>query len=263
MSAQTTDEQVRDDRGSGWYVYGIVEPDVEVLDEARGIGDPPAPVDVVRVGAVAALVSEIALDKPIGRPQDLQAHKRLLDAAAADTAVLPMRFGGVVANRDAVVDELLAPYEGQFSEALRMMAGKAQYVLRARYDEQSLVREVLAENAEAAQLADAVRGQPEASTRDARVRLGEIVYRAVEVKRAADTAEVAQALESIGEATSAREPAHELDAVHLAVLIRTSRTAELDEAVSRLAEQWRGRASVALLGPMAPYDFVVTTQPSG
>jgi hypothetical protein len=261
MSAQTTEEQDRDDRGSGWYIYGIVEPDVEVLDDARGIGDPPAPVDVVRIGTVAALVSEIPLDRPIGRSKDLQAHKQLLDAAAADTAVLPMRFGGVVASRDAVVDELLGPNEEQFKQALAAMAGKSQYVVRARYDEQTLVREVLSENSEAAQLADAVRDKPPESTRDARVRLGEIVYRAVERRREADTAEVVRALEPVGEATSAREPAHEMDAVHLAVLVESSRVDELNEALGQLADRWQGRMSIQLLGPMAPYDFVVTTQP--
>ncbi len=263
MSAQTAQKPARDERSTGWYVYGIVEPDVEVLEEARGIGDPPTPVEVVKSGSVAALVSEVPLDKPLGRPQDLQAHKQLLDAAAADTAVLPMRFGGVVATREAVVDELLAPHEEQFGQALRAMAGKAQYVIRARYDEQAVVREVLAENPDAAELADAVRDQPEASTRDERVRLGEIIYRGVEAKRQADTAEVAQALEPISEATSAREPSHDMDALHLAVLIQASRADEVGKAMRRVAERWQGRMELQLLGPMAPYDFVVATEPTG
>jgi hypothetical protein len=34
----------------------------------------------------------------------------------------------------------------------------------------------------------------------------------------------------------------------------------VEDALTELAEAWSGRANVRLLGPMAPYDFVVTTQ---
>jgi hypothetical protein len=55
-----------------------------------------------------------------------------------------------------------------------------------------------------------------------------------------------------------REPTHERDAVHLALLVETERQGELEEAVKELAGQWAGRVTMRLLGPLAPYDFVVT-----
>ena len=81
-----------------WYVYGIVGRDVEVLPEARGVGDPPAPVELVVDGSIAALVSEVPPERPLGTGDDLLNHQRLLDATVLDTPVLPVRFGAVLAE---------------------------------------------------------------------------------------------------------------------------------------------------------------------
>jgi len=102
----------------GYYVYGIVPQDVEATADARGVGDPPARVEVVRHEDIAALVSAIDVTKPLGRPEDLMAHQQLLDASSADAPVLPIRFGAVMADAEAVVNELLAPHHDEFAAAL-------------------------------------------------------------------------------------------------------------------------------------------------
>src|SRR5438105_8998253 len=56
----------------GWYVYGIVPRDVEPVPGIKGVGDPAGQVQVVRHGDIAALVSEINLTAPLGRPEDLR-----------------------------------------------------------------------------------------------------------------------------------------------------------------------------------------------
>jgi hypothetical protein len=263
MSSPSAMERQRTDVTAGWYVYGIVEPDVEVLPEARGIGDPPAAVEVVRGGGVAALVSEIILDRPIGRPDDLLAHQRLLDAVVVDAAVLPVRFGAVLTSRDAVAQELLGENEEAFAAALKAMAGRVQYVVRARYIEAALMRAVLEANPAAAKLAESIRDKPAEATRDVRIQLGEIVNNLVEAIRNTDTDRILNALEPVSEATAVRPPPHEMDAAHVALLVNTSRGGDLEQALNRIARDWAKLATVRLLGPMAPYDFVVTTKSEG
>ena len=56
-------------------------------------------------------------------------------------------------------------------------------------------------------------------------------------------------------ASVVREPTHELDAVHVALLVEITRQDELEQALSDLASDWEGRIEIRLLGPMAPYDF--------
>ena len=37
----------------------------------------------------------------------------------------------------------------------------------------------------------------------------------------------------------------------------------MEKAVEDLTRQWEGRVELGVLGPMAAYDFVGTTQPGG
>ncbi|RMI29002.1 GvpL/GvpF family gas vesicle protein [Nocardia stercoris] len=245
------------------YVYGIVPADVEPEEDATGVGDPPGKVATVRHGEIAALVSALESDRPLGTPQDLTAHAELLDGSAAVAPVLPLRFGAVMTDTDAVENELLEANEDEFRAALQELEGRAQFVIRGRYVEEAILRELLDENAEAARLKDEIHGKPEDATRNERIALGELINRAVEVKRAEDTATVISELEQLDVLVNQRDPSDEEDAVHLAVLIESARRKELEEALRRLMAEWEGRVELDLLGPMAAYDFVTKRAPQG
>ncbi|MEU4808725.1 GvpL/GvpF family gas vesicle protein [Nocardia fluminea] len=241
---------------SAVYVYGIVPADVEPEPHATGVGDPPGEVAVVRHGEVAALVSTLASDRPLGTPQDLTAHAELLDGSAAVAPVLPLRFGAVMTDAEAVASELLAANEAEFRAALAELEGRGQFVVKARYVEDTLLRELLEENAEAARLRAEIRDKPQDATRNARIALGELVNQAIEAKRAEDTRAVVAELERLEPLVNQRAPTDEEDAVHLAVLIELDRQPELEETLRGLARNWDGRVEMTLLGPMAAYDFV-------
>jgi hypothetical protein len=265
MSAPTQSAQAQPARtAQGWYIYGIVPGDVEPTGEAKGVGDPPGRVKVVRHGDIAALVSEVDVSKPLGKPDDIVAHQQILDATVAEAPVLPMRFGAVLSSKDAVVDELLAPHDEEFATALQQLEGRAEFMIKGRYVQDAVLREVLSENKEAAQLREQIRQTgDEDATRDARIRLGEIINSAIEAKREADTRAVGDALASYSISSNVREPSHEEDAVHVALLVETAKQKELKQAVDKVAQDWEGRVNLRLLGPMAAYDFVVTQPPKG
>jgi hypothetical protein len=241
-------------------VYGVVPADVELEPDVYGIGDPPVPVEVVRHGDIAALVSEIDLSQPIGRPDDLQAHQQLLDAAVHDTPVLPLRFGAVVASREAVEHEFLDEHEHEFAEALDALAERVQYVLRARYQEDVVLREVLDENGTVASLAEQIRGGDEVATRNLRIEFGELVNTAVAAKRDDDTAVLLDLLSASAVEIAVRPPTHELDAAYLALLVERDRQHDFQSDVDGIAREWQDRVTFRLLGPMAAYDFVVTVE---
>ncbi|GAA4602911.1 GvpL/GvpF family gas vesicle protein [Actinoallomurus liliacearum] len=261
MTAPGQAREAQQTRNVGCYVYGILPGDVELTPDARGLRD--GDVDLVRHGDIAALVSEIDLGGPIGRPEDLTAHERLLDDAAVEVPVLPMRFGAVLASREAVEQELLAANHDQFLAALDEIEGRVEYTLKSRYEEQAVLREIISENPDATRLLEQIQGRPEELTRDARIRLGEFINQAISAKRDADTQWVCQALSEYSQASVRRRPTHPQDAAQVAFLVETDRRAEFEKAVAKIAEVWHGRAGVRLLGPMAPYDFVITPRPGG
>ncbi|MGW6421718.1 GvpL/GvpF family gas vesicle protein [Nocardia sp. NPDC055053] len=238
------------------YVYGIVPADVEPAPDTTGVGDPPGEVAVVRHGEIAALVSVLESDRPLGTPDDLTAHAELLDGSAAVAPVLPLRFGAVMADTEAVENDLLEANESEFIAALAELEGRAQFVIRGRYVEDAILRELLDENAEAARLREEIRDKPEDATRNARLALGELINQAIEAKRAEDTSRVVSELESFEPLVNQREPSNEVDAVHVAVLVELARQQELEETLRGLAGDWDGRVEMNLLGPMAAYDFV-------
>lgn len=242
----------------GIYVYGIVPADVEIDPRAQGVGDPPSEVDTVTHGDIAALVSKVPTDEALGRPEDLAAHAALLDGAAAEVPVLPMKFGGVLTGQDQVTEELLAPHHDEFADALAELEGKAEYIVRGRYDTDAILGEILRENPELDRLRRQIRDKPVDAVRGERISLGEAVNNALADKRAADTSTATTVLQELGLSVTPREPTHEEEAVHLACLALTSQQSELESAVNRLAEQWDGRVDLRLLGPLAPYDFVVS-----
>src|SRR5437764_7581156 len=259
MPAKSDSEQApQGEQATACYIYGVVPADVESSSDAHGVGDPPGQISVVRHGEIAALVSEVKIDAPLGTAEDLTAHQRLLDSVVTEVPVLPIRFGAVVTNADAVKEEFLAPPHDEFLAALKELEGRAEYVVKGRYVEEAVLSEVLSEVPEAQDLRDQLRGQPEDATRNIRIQLGEIINQAIAAKRDADTGTLARAVGPYAVATAVREPTHEQDAVHVAVLMELGRQDELEHTIDDLGREWEGRINLRLLGPLAPYDFVVT-----
>lgn len=261
MAAKTRDKK---DQGTqqAVYVYGILPGDIELEPGTTGVGDPPGEVRVVRNGDLAALVSDVDLDKPLGRPEDLYAHEELLDAIAGDVPVLPLRFGAVVSSDEAVADELLSAHNDEFAAALEQLEGHAEYVVKGRYVEDAILREVLDEDPRAGELRDQLKGADEDATRDLRMQLGEIVSNAIEAKREQDARALGDAVADHVSASVMRSPTHDLDAVHAGFLVDLDVARDLEKAVDRLARDWDGRIELQLRGPLAAYDFVGTTTPA-
>ncbi|WP_433437677.1 GvpL/GvpF family gas vesicle protein [Nonomuraea sp. CA-141351] len=242
------------------YLYGVVPGDTKLSPDDRGLGDPAGEVQLLRHGEIAVLVSDVNVDQPLGQPGDFLAYERLLDSVAAKASVLPFRFGAVMANPEAVVEELLKPFHDEFLGALRELAGQAEYIVKGRYVESAVMGEILAENPEAAGLREAIRGRSEDVTRNERIRLGEIIAAGIEAKRDMDTRMLLDALASLYSTAVVREPTHEQDAVHVAMLAKVDEQRALEKALGRLGERWEGRVNLRLLGPLAPYDFVVAQE---
>jgi hypothetical protein len=239
----------------GVYVYGILPGDIELQRGTVGAADPPAEVRVVRHGNLAALVSDVDPAQPLGRPDDLFAHQRLLDAVATEVPVLPMRFGAVVATDDAVAQELLGAHHDELASALGQLEGHVEYVVKGRYDEAAILREMLEENPRAAQLGELVKDADPDATRELRMELGEVISEAVAAKRAQDTATLIDVAAPHVADSVLRPPSHELDAVYTAFLVAEDAANDLQTAVRQLGRDWQGRIELQLAGPLAAYDF--------
>jgi hypothetical protein len=246
------------DVGLACYLYGIVAADLVVPADLDGVDHQP--VSLVRHRDIAAVTSLMDSEHLMAGRADLMAHGRVLDAIAALGPVLPVQFGSMLQNRDAVRTDLLEPGHDRFQAMLGDLAGYSQFTVRARYDERQVLSEVVAENPEIAQLRAATREQPEDSLYGERVRLGELVSRALEAKSAEDGETLLTELERHAAAVNIRDSAGVDRLLDVAVLVHDSRRAGFEQALEELAAAFAGRAQLKLIGPTAPYDFVAVDE---
>jgi Gas vesicle synthesis protein GvpL/GvpF/Lsr2 len=162
-------------RQKGIYVYGILPADIEIAAEMPGIGEHPGLLRVICSDGLAALISEVDLSERLGSPDDLRTHSEILDATATEVPVLPLRFGTVLANEDAVADELLAARHDEFADALEELEGRAEFLGKGRYVEEGVPGEVLPGNEPAGRRPDNTQGKDPAPARGAGSELGDII----------------------------------------------------------------------------------------
>ena len=232
----------------GCYVFAIVP---------AGTPLPPADNDglaagltLVQEGDLAAVVGRVPTERPLGRASDLRAHDRVVaDLVAAGVAVLPMRFGAVVASEDGVVEELLRPHREEFGEALATLKGRVQYTVRAEYEQEAVLRGLLASRPDIRRLREA------AHDPSAQLRLGELVVHALEELRPADaTAILSELIGTVD--VRVHPPAAPEEVLHAAFLVDVSHAPAFERRVEQAAARRAGRVRMRLVGPSAAYDFV-------
>ena len=238
----------------GRYVYAVLPAAGAPTGPLTGIDG--APVEYVELGDLVAATSVISLDRPPGRRHDLMAHSQLLESLAEATTTVPVEFGAVLADRESVVADLLAPGEDHFVELINRLDGTEQFNLRGRYDEGQVLAEVVQANPHIAELRRRTRDLPEGAMHPDLVRLGEDVSAALDQTRAEDTDTILSQVEP--QVLEMRErPGAGVDHVFdVALLVERARREELEEMLEGLAEAVHERIQLSLTGPLPPYDFV-------
>jgi hypothetical protein len=148
------------------------------------------------------------------------------------------------------------PHAEELRAQLERFADKVEVSIRASYDEQRLMREVVAENPEIRRLSESLRGKPEDATYYERIRLGELVSQAVERKQDADSSRILEALRPFSADVQLAPPAHERVALNAAFLIERKRLQEFDQVLEGFAGGQAGRLHFKYTGPLPPASFV-------
>jgi hypothetical protein len=239
---------------SATYVYGLVDAEAKLPDDLKGLG-PSGRVSTIPHGRVAAIVSDVPVDRPLGTRDDLLAHEAVVDTVAATTAVLPMRFPAVVEEK-GVVEELIGPHHDHFVAVLGELEGRVQFTLKGRYEQEPVLRELVDAHPEIRALQEKVRDLPEDASYYDRVRLGELVVEALQERRDVEGAQIVQRLEPFAVRAVANLPGQPDDVVNAAFLVERERVPEFEGAVEDLGRDLVERVRLRLLGPLAPYDFV-------
>ncbi|MFJ8692345.1 GvpL/GvpF family gas vesicle protein [Streptomyces roseolilacinus] len=234
------------------YVYGITRSSHPALPEkADGVGDPPRPVRVITHGGVAALVSD-APENLRPKRRDLLAHQNVLGEAGQGGTILPLRFGGVSPDDDAVL-AVLREREAHYLERLKSLDGKVEYNVKAAHDEEAVLHQVLVDNPDLRALSQDHRATG-GGTYEQKLALGERVAAAVKHREARDAVLVQESLE--GAAVECRPgPEGTGRLVNLSFLVERDHAGAFSDAVDALRRE-HGHLVLQVNGPLPPYSFV-------
>jgi hypothetical protein len=233
------------------YVYGVVAGDRPLATD----GIDGQPVRLVTECGVGAIVSDVHDETPALGREAVTAHSRVLEALVTSHTVLPMRFGVVMEDDDAVRDGLLRVHREALLAQLERLAGRVELTLRATYEEAPLLREILTEEPQIRALQAAAKRSGGGTYVD-RIRLGEMIAAAVDARRRRDAEEIMARLTPLAEDFLLSEPRHERMALSASFLITRDDIPEFDAAVDDVGRRQQHRMRLRYTGPLPPHSFV-------
>jgi len=245
----------------GTYVYGVVPAGVKLegLDR-KGEGMPE--VWLVEVGDLAAVVSDLPANEETATRDHVLAHSHVLAAIAETTTVVPLRFGMIFPSDEAIRDDLLQARHDELTQLLERFDGRVQMTLKVAYEEEAVLREILKSNEEIAQLREAIRDSAKEESRDARIRLGELVNAEIEQRRERDAAEILEQLKSVSLASLPQPAEKELMVLNAPLLVERKQLDAFEDAVDEVAKGKEELMRFKLLGPMPAYHFTDVEEPA-
>lgn len=235
------------------YVYSIAAKDhPHRLDGVSGVGSDPSALRTVTAGPLCAVVSDIAEEiRP--KRRDLNAHQRVQELLMADGVILPLQFGYIATDDDAVRQVLESNAENYLG-ALQRLEGCAEYHVRAsQTDEVPLLQQILQDVPAARDLNDRIRsGDQDPSLPLA---LGEMVASEVQVRQETLAAGLTEALVSFSREYMAHPPSGS-DFLNLSLLVPEEQKEDLRTAEVNLAREIGSGIDLRFSGPLPPYSFV-------
>ncbi len=238
------------------YVYGITKADGDRPLPVEGVGEQAPPVHTVETKDIAAIVSDIQSTPVRGNRRNLMAHSRVLEASFKRDTVLPMRFGVVLPDDDAVRNSLLEPRYEAWREMLDRMEGLGELTLKAIYYEERILREILEEDPSIR----AMRNRSRNATGDRayldRVALGEMVAERLQAKGESEGAALLERLQRFAVDVRANPPTVERMLLNAAFLVRRDRIETFDEVMQEIGAHVAERMHFKYVGPLPPYSFV-------
>jgi Gas vesicle synthesis protein GvpL/GvpF len=222
------------------------------VDSLTGVGERKPPVRLVRHDGLTAVVSD-APERLRAKRRDVEAHERVLETLFAAGTVLPMRFGTVAADDEAVKTELASGAK-RYRELLKRLKGRVEVNVKALHKEEPVLRELLGGSRELRDRSEALRASGGGSHQD-KVALGEQLSAALEDRRSKDAEQLLAELRPHASAVKLGPPVDGCF-VNVSFLLGPTDREDFEAALSRLRQERSELMEIRLYGPLPPYSFL-------
>jgi len=235
---------------TGVYVYGVVRAEDLPAISADGVG--ATSVELVERDGLAAIVSRLPDEFRVKR-RDLDRHLQVLEEAFAETTVVPCAFGTVLASENDVETALLSDRRAELEAALDRLAGMVQLNVKAVYDEDQVLRDLVGAHPEVAKLRAESERLGDAAYYQ-QIRLGELIAELFEARRASDARTIVSELDTVSNDVAVDDPG-EYDALKASFLVGRKQVDRFDEQLERLARSLQPLIRFEVIGPLPPTAF--------
>jgi hypothetical protein len=260
MTVQTPSRMEADTASAGGlYCYGVTWAHVAPPDRETGVGGEA--VVLVADGELAALTSPVASTKVRAKRRDLLSHSEVLAAALEQGTVLPVRFGVVFKSKAALVEDLLRPRRNELASLLRRFEGRVELTVRAYYEEDAILAEIVRENRRLARLREETRQGSAAATYPLKVELGERVAEELQKRTNQDRRALLDRLRPLMLDLDVDQEPVEHQVLRASFLVERRNVSAFDDAMDDIAREHAGRIRFKYVGPLAPHSFVSVTMP--
>ena len=250
--------------GDRRYIYGIIDCDEPKHFDCDPIGDGSGDVHAAVCNGVAALVSTSAKEKYTIDRQNTLAHQRVMEHVMEQGhTVLPVKFDTIAEAKNGmgpeerIVRQVLVKRFDEFSALLGTMSTRVEVGVKALWrDMNAVFREIVDSNDEIKRLRSKIAGRQTRPQFGTRVKLGEMVKKALDAKTEREQKALLAAVRDIVVDFRKNKTFGDQMFANLALLLEKSRAEELDRKLDELADAAPGRIKLKYVGPVPPSNFI-------
>ena len=243
---------------TGCYLYGIIQADDDLELGPIGLDHDgePAPVHMLRVGEIGAVVSpHTQCRRVLPRRRNLAPHNNVLGEVMKTTTIVPVTFGHVAESEDEV-RSLLSTHHDAFQEELARVDGCVEMKVVMRWDVDNLFAHLVDEDPRLRAMRDELFSPGRDPSHEERFALGQLFEQQHERERTRLRAQLVDELTPVAHRIK-RETPREMDqAVQLALLVQRYEVATLRDHIEDLAMCYGDNFVFQVAGPWAPFSFV-------
>ena len=246
------------------YIYCIIDCDAAKNFDCDAIGDGSRDVHTVAHNGIAAVVSPSAEDKYVIDRQNTLAHQRVMEYLMQQGhTVLPVKFDTIAETKNGmgpeerIIQQVLAKRYDEFSALLDAMSTRVEMGLKALWkDRNAILWEIVKSSEEIKRLRSKIM-EPQAKAQiGTRMKLGELVKNALDVKRDREQKALLGAIRDIVVDFRKNKTFGDQMFANFALLLEKTRIEDLDRKLDELADSAPERTKLKYVGPVPPSNFI-------
>jgi len=236
-----------------FYLYGIFPQSIPGTLELQGLDKQP--VSCQEIDGFYLLYSAAKQKKYLTSRRNLLCHEKVLEDAMSEgfRTLLPLQFGLVVKNWEAVREQLTGPYERELKELFEKLAGKREVSVKIFWNNQSEIEGLLAVNPELKARRDAMKGK--ALSMEEVIEIGQAIEGGLESRKEEVIQTFRDALDALAEEVIEGETMTEEMIYNSAYLIPWEEEELFSEKVEAIDSKFSDRLRIRYNNFTAPYTF--------